>query len=127
MVELRTERGRRTFPKPFRHRQRIWSRMTKKAAPEGWTLRGARAHHQSEVGLGRARIDSATRKALDVEVGEIIKITGKKRTAAKVFRAAHADEGEGIIRIDGMIRGNAGGSIGEKGGVARSGAPPRAK
>jgi transitional endoplasmic reticulum ATPase len=93
--------------------------MTKKQ-PEGVTLRVARAHHQSEVGLGRARIDAATRKALNVEVGEIIEITGKKRTAAKVFRAAHEDEGQSIIRIDGMIRGNAGISIGEKVMVARA-------
>jgi len=87
--------------------------MTKKQ-PDGVTLRVARAHHQSEVGLGRARIDSATRKELGVDVGGIIEIAGKKRTAAKIFRAAHEDEGLGIIRIDGMIRGNAGISIGEK-------------
>ncbi len=88
-------------------------RMTKKQS-EGITLRVARAHHQSEVGLGRARVDTATRKDLGVDVGGIIEIVGKKRTAAKVFRAAHEDEGLGIIRIDGMIRGNAGISIGEK-------------
>lgn len=95
--------------------------MTKKQ-PEGITLKVARAHHQSEVGLGRARIDSQTRKALNVDVGEIIEITGKKKTAAKVFRAAHEDEGQGIIRIDGMIRGNAGISIGEKVTVVKAGA-----
>lgn len=93
--------------------------MTKKQ-PEGVTLRVARAHHQSEVGLGRARIDSNTRKLLSADVGEIIEITGKKKTAAKVFRAAHEDEGQGIIRIDGMIRGNAGVSIGEKVVVAKA-------
>jgi len=93
--------------------------MSKKQ-PEGVTLKVARAHHQSEVGLGRARIDSQTRKALNAEVGEIIEIVGKKRTAAKVFRAAHEDEGQGIIRIDGMIRGNAGVSIGEKVVVAKA-------
>jgi len=87
--------------------------MTKKLS-EGVTLRVARAHHQSEVGLGRARIDSVTRKDLGVDVGGIIEIVGKKKTAAKIFRAAHEDEGLGIIRIDGMIRGNAGISIGEK-------------
>ncbi|MBN1677371.1 MAG: CDC48 family AAA ATPase [Candidatus Thermoplasmatota archaeon] len=87
--------------------------MSKKQL-EGVTLRVARAHHQSEVGLGRARIDSQTRKLLRVDVGEIIEVVGKKRTAAKVFRAAHEDEGLGVIRIDGMIRGNAGVSIGEK-------------
>ena len=77
-------------------------------------LKVARAHHQSEVGLGRARIDTMTRKQLGVDVGEIIEIMGTKRTAAKVFRASHEDEGKGFIRIDGMIRGNAGISIGEK-------------
>ena len=87
--------------------------MTKKQ-PEGLTLKVARAHHQSEVGLGRARIDSITRKKLSADVGDIIEILGKKKTAAKVFRAANEDEGLGVIRIDGMIRGNAGVSIGEK-------------
>jgi transitional endoplasmic reticulum ATPase len=87
--------------------------MSKKPS-EGVTLRVARAHHQSEVGLGRARIDSVTRKDLEVDVGEIIEIVGKKKTAAKVFRAATEDEAKGIIRIDGMIRGNAGVSIGER-------------
>jgi transitional endoplasmic reticulum ATPase len=91
-----------------------------KKQPEGLTLKVARAHHQSEVGLGRARIDSQTRKVLNADVGEIIEITGKKKTAAKVFRAAHEDEGQGIIRIDGMIRGNAGISIGEKVTVAKA-------
>jgi transitional endoplasmic reticulum ATPase len=91
-----------------------------KKQPEGITLKVARAHHQSEVGLGRARIDSQTRKALNADVGEIIEIIGKKRTAAKVFRAAHEDEGLGVIRIDGMIRGNAGVSIGEKVTVAKA-------
>jgi len=81
---------------------------------EGITLKVARAHHQSEVGLGRARIDTATRKELGVEIGDIIEIIGKRRTSAKVFRASHEDENKGLIRIDGMIRGNAGVSIGEK-------------
>ncbi|MEM2838771.1 MAG: CDC48 family AAA ATPase [Thermoplasmata archaeon] len=82
--------------------------------PEGLELKVARAHHQSEVGLGRARIDTLSRKQLGVDVGDIIEIIGSKITAAKVFRASHEDEGKGIIRIDGMIRGNAGVSIGEK-------------
>jgi transitional endoplasmic reticulum ATPase len=106
--------------------QRIRLRMSKKQA-EGVTLRVARAHHQSEVGLGRARIDSQTRKRLDVEVGEIIEIVGKKKTAAKVFRASNEDEGLGVIRIDGMIRGNAGVSIGEKVVVDKVSAQPASK
>lgn len=100
--------------------------MAKKQA-DGITLRVARAHHQSEVGLGRARIDSFTRKELGTDVGEIIEITGKKATAAKVFRAAHEDEGKGIIRIDGMIRGNAGVSIGENVVVRKAEGAPAQK
>lgn len=100
--------------------------MSKKPA-DAVTLKVARAHHQSEVGLGRARIDSETRKDLRIDVGEIIEITGKKKTAAKVFRAAHEDEGKGIIRIDGMIRGNASVSIGEKVAVVKADAHPAKK
>ena len=100
--------------------------MSKKAA-NTVTLKVARAHHQSEVGLGRARIDSETRKALRIDVGEIIEVTGKKMTAAKVFRAAHEDEGKGVIRIDGMIRGNAGISIGEKVVVRKAEGQPAKK
>src|SRR4030066_335012 len=102
------------LPNPFWSKQRIWPGMSAKKQPEGVTLKVARAHHQSEVGLGRARIDSITRKKLNADVGDIIEIFGKKKTAAKVFRAANEDEGLGVIRIDGMIRGNAGVSIGEK-------------
>jgi transitional endoplasmic reticulum ATPase len=93
----------------------------------GLELKVARAHHQSEVGLGRARIDTATRRQLAVDVGEIIEIVGQKRTAAKVFRAAHEDEAKGIIRIDGMIRGNAGVSIGEKVVIKKAGVEPASK
>ncbi len=100
--------------------------MTKKGR-EDITLKVARAHHQSEVGLGRARVDTVTRKNLGIDVGEIIEITGKKKTAAKVFRAAHEDEGKGIIRIDGMIRGNAGVSIGEKVVVKKAESSPAKK
>ena len=70
---------------------------------------------QSDVGLGRARIDTKTRMDLDVDVGDIIEIIGKKNTAAKVFRLTFQDdEGKNIIRIDGLVRRNAGVSVGEK-------------
>ncbi|HTY47445.1 MAG TPA: CDC48 family AAA ATPase [Methanomassiliicoccales archaeon] len=91
------------------------------------TLRVARAQHQSEVGFGRARIDTKTRKDLSVEVGDVIEIQGKRSTAAKVFRAAQEDENKGIIRIDGMIRSNAGVSIGEKVTVSKSAPQPALK
>ncbi len=75
---------------------------------------------QMDVGLGRARIDTSSREALGVEVGEIITITGKRTTAAKVYRLQSEDEGKGIIRIDGDIRMNASVSLGDKVKVAKA-------
>jgi transitional endoplasmic reticulum ATPase len=69
---------------------------------------------QSDVGLGRARVDTKTRVALGVDIGEIVEIVGKKSTAAKLFRVMQEDEGKGIIRIDGLVRRNVGVSIGDK-------------
>jgi transitional endoplasmic reticulum ATPase len=60
-------------------------------------------------------------------MGDFIEIVGKRRTAAKVFRASNEDEGRGIISIDGMIRSNAGVSIGEKVVVMRADTQPAAK
>ncbi|OPY30323.1 MAG: VCP-like ATPase [Methanomassiliicoccales archaeon PtaU1.Bin030] len=94
---------------------------------ESVTLKVESAQHQSEVGLGRARIDTQTRKELNVDMGDFIEIVGKRRTAAKVFRASNEDEGRGIISIDGMIRSNAGVSIGEKVVVMRADTQPAAK
>ncbi|HQA21640.1 MAG TPA: CDC48 family AAA ATPase [Methanomassiliicoccaceae archaeon] len=91
------------------------------------TLKVASAQHQSEVGLGRARIDTETRKALGVDMGDFIEIIGKRRTAAKVFRAPQEDEGKGLISIDGMIRSNAGVSIGEKVTVMKAETQPATK
>ena len=81
--------------------------------PERVVLKVAEAP-QSDVGLGRARVDTKTRMALGVDVGEIIEIIGKKSTAAKLFRVTQEDEGKGIIRIDGLVRRNVGVSIGDK-------------
>ena len=69
---------------------------------------------QSDVGLGRARVDTKTRLALGIDVGEVVEILGKKATAAKLFRVMQEDEGKGIIRVDGLVRRNLGASIGDK-------------
>ena len=95
--------------------------------PESITLRVESAQHQSEVGLGRARIDSFSRSKLGVDMGDFIEITGKRKTAAKVFRASPDDEGKGTISIDGMVRSNAGISIGDKVTVSKANVQPAAK
>jgi transitional endoplasmic reticulum ATPase len=69
---------------------------------------------QSDVGLGRARVDTSTRMALGLDIGETVEISGKNVTAAKLFRVMQEDEGKNLIRIDGLVRRNVGVSIGDK-------------
>ena len=94
---------------------------------ESITLRVESAQHQSEVGLGRARIDSDSRNRLGVDIGDFIEIVGKRKTAAKVFRASSDDEGKGTISIDGMVRSNAGVSIGDKVTISKANVQPAIK
>ncbi|MGC8662280.1 MAG: CDC48 family AAA ATPase [Candidatus Micrarchaeia archaeon] len=69
----------------------------------------------TDSGRGIARIDSKSRKLLDVVSGDIIEIKGKiKTTAAVVWQAHPSDEGLGFIRIDGYTRQNVGVGIGDK-------------
>ena len=69
---------------------------------------------ESDVGKGRARLDTKTREAIGAADGDIVEIVGKKGTAAKLFRVKEEDEGKGIIRVDGLVRRNLGVSIGDK-------------
>ena len=84
---------------------------------------------QDEVGYGRGRIDTATRKLLDLQIGDIIEIKGKRResTVAIVWRARTEDEGKGIIRADGLIRNNAGSNLGDKVEISKASFRPASK
>jgi len=68
---------------------------------------------QSDIGRGIVRIDSKTMKTLGVSSGDILQIEGKKKTAAISWPAYPDDEGKRIIRMDGLIRQNAGTGVGE--------------
>ncbi|MEE9224256.1 MAG: CDC48 family AAA ATPase [Thermoplasmata archaeon] len=81
--------------------------------PDSVELRVAEAP-QSDVGLGRARVDTQTRMSLNIDIGETVEISGKNVTAAKLFRVMQEDEGKNLIRIDGLVRRNVGVSIGDK-------------
>ncbi len=76
------------------------------------TLKVAEAK-SSDIGTGRARINSKTRKALNVTAGDVIKLVGKKQTVAIVWPALPEDEEMDIIRIDGILRHNAGVGLGD--------------
>ncbi|MGI0089758.1 MAG: CDC48 family AAA ATPase, partial [Nitrosopumilaceae archaeon] len=45
--------------------------------------------------------------------GDVIEIKGKRRTVAKCLPLYPSDEGKGIIRVDGLVRNNAGIAIGD--------------
>ena len=68
---------------------------------------------QDDAYKGIARIDSEIMKQLGVKRGDVIYIKGSRETVAIIDRAYPADIGEGIIRIDGIIRRNARTGIGE--------------
>jgi len=76
------------------------------------TLRVAEAS-QRDFGRGIARIDPEDMKKINVETGDVIQITGKKRTAAKVMPAYPENRGKSLIQIDGIIRNNAYTGIGD--------------
>jgi transitional endoplasmic reticulum ATPase len=51
--------------------------------------------------------------SLSASTGDVIEIRGKRRTVAKCLPLYPSDEGKGIIRIDGLVRNNAGVAIGD--------------
>jgi transitional endoplasmic reticulum ATPase len=79
---------------------------------------------QSDVTLGRVRLNTETRMALNVEVGDIIEVKGRRSTPVRVFRTLQEDEDKAIVRIDGLTRKNAGVSIGDRVEVLRADAKP---
>ncbi len=69
---------------------------------------------QRDVGKGKVRIDVDMLRMIDVEPGEVVEIEGKKLTAATAWPAYPEDRGKDVIRMDGLLRRNAGVGIGEK-------------
>ncbi len=85
-------------------------------------LRVGKAHPQ-DFGKCIARVDTDTLVELSLSPGDIVSITGKRATAAKVWRAEKDDWNKQLIRLDGFMRQNAEVSVDER--VAVSKAEPR--
>ncbi len=90
-------------------------------------LKVERAQTQSDVGLGKARIDTRTRLALGVKVGDVIEIIGKKSTAARVYMLLQEDDGSGLIRMCNLLRQSAGVSPGDKVEIRKADVKPASK
>jgi transitional endoplasmic reticulum ATPase len=69
---------------------------------------------QDDAYRGIARIDTQVMRELDIKRGDVVLIKGSKETVAIADRAYPADVGEGIIRIDGILRKNARVGIGDR-------------
>jgi transitional endoplasmic reticulum ATPase len=80
---------------------------------EEYTLKVGEAR-PSDVGRGIARVDQAVLYNAGWQAGDVLSITGKKKTAALLLPGYPEDTGTGIVRIDGNIRRNAGVSIDDR-------------
>jgi transitional endoplasmic reticulum ATPase len=73
--------------------------------------------NQSDVGRGLVRIDYAIMRDFGLETGDIVELSseraGARKTGALVIPGRREDRGKKIIRMDGLIRGNVGTSLGE--------------
>jgi len=68
----------------------------------------------AHAGMGTVRLDEGTMKKIGVRQGDIVQIKGQKTTGAIAVKGYSRDHGIEIARMDGLIRRNAGTSIGEK-------------
>ncbi len=66
-----------------------------------------------EVGRGIARINERHVKEIGISYGDIIQITGRRATSAVVGSAFPSDMHLDIVRIDGIVRHNAGTTLGD--------------
>ncbi|MBU5688921.1 MAG: CDC48 family AAA ATPase [Candidatus Aenigmarchaeota archaeon] len=68
---------------------------------------------REEFGRGIVRIDYNIMQKIGVKEGEVVEIEGEKKTGALAVRAYPSDVGLNIIRMDGLVRRNAGAGVGE--------------
>ena len=87
--------------------------VPERVSPKGVELKVMEAK-QKDVGQGRVRIDRMIMAMIDVAPGDVVEIEGKRVTAAVALPAYPEDQGLDIIRMDGLIRKNAGVSVGDK-------------
>ncbi|MDD1719133.1 MAG: CDC48 family AAA ATPase, partial [Methanoregulaceae archaeon] len=69
---------------------------------------------RDDAGRGIARLSIEVMRSLGLVSGDVIEIQGKKQATAIVWPGFQQDTGEGILRIDGTVRSNAGTGVDEK-------------
>ncbi len=68
---------------------------------------------QRDVGHGKVRIDNETMQKLAITAGDFIEVHGKRTTVAIAWPAYAEDQGQEIVRMDGLLRRNAGIALNE--------------
>ncbi|MBC8441231.1 MAG: CDC48 family AAA ATPase [Deltaproteobacteria bacterium] len=63
--------------------------------------------NSKDTGRGIVRLDPSDFKKIDIEVGDVVQVKGKRLTAAKVMPAYIEDREQGLVRMDGITRDNA--------------------
>jgi len=66
---------------------------------------------QKDAGKGKVCIDDEAMRAIGVVAGDIVELQGQRRTTAIARSAPIQDRGKAIIRLDGLIRKNAGATL----------------
>lgn len=75
---------------------------------------------RDEYGKGIARMSSNAMKQLGIKEGDVIEIEGDNKTGAIAVRPYPTDAGLEILRMDGLVRRNAGTGIGDKVKIRKS-------
>ena len=68
---------------------------------------------QDDVNRGIVKIDSNYLRHIKISPGEVVEITGERKTVAVADRAYPGDIGLNIIRMDGNTRSNSRSTVGE--------------
>ena len=67
-----------------------------------------------DVGRGLARLDPQALEHLGAKIGDVVEIVGTRVTVARAMPTHASHRGQDLIQIDGILRANAGVSLGER-------------
>lgn len=67
-----------------------------------------------DVGQGWARLDPEDMRALSATLGDLVEISGRQKTVARLTATSDQDRGKKIVQIDGITRENAQVSLGDR-------------
>ncbi|MFB6374937.1 MAG: CDC48 family AAA ATPase [Bradymonadaceae bacterium] len=83
--------------------------------------------NERDVGKGTVRMSRKAFQQLDARQGDIVEITGDRKTAAIALPPYAQDEGLPIVRLDGLVRTNARVSIGDHVDISEADVEPADK